>query len=80
MHMPAIDLAAPAIADFYLAVPARCSVANHEMIGKAVAHPADTPVIIIERARVSLPCSAVVHDDKLPTTPFYWRAANCVDD
>ena len=78
--MSAIDLAAPAIAHFYLAVPAGCSVANHEMISKAVVHPADTPVIIIERTRVSLPCSAIVHDDKLPTPPLYWRAANCFDD
>ena len=80
VHMPAIDLAAPTIAHFYLAVPARCSVANHEMISKAVVHPADTTVIIIERARVSLPCSAIVHDNKLPTPPLYWRATNCFDD
>lgn len=80
VHMPAIDLAAPAIAHFYLAVPTRCSVANHEMISEAVAHPAHISVIIVERARVSLSCSAIVHDDKLPTTPLYWRASNCFDD
>ncbi len=80
VHMPSIDLAAPAIAHFYLAVPGRRSVADHEMIGQAVLHPADMPMIIIERARVSLPSSAVVDDDKLPATPLYWGAANCFDD
>jgi hypothetical protein len=80
VHMPAIDLAAPAIAHFYLAVPARCSVANHEMISKSVAHASHISMIIVERARVALPCSTVVHDDKLPTTTLYRRAANCFDD
>ena len=80
VHMPAIDLAAPAVPHFYLAVAARCSVADHEMIGKAILHPPHLSMIIIERARVSLPCPAIVHDDKLPATPLYWRAANCFDD
>lgn len=78
--MSAIDLAAPAITHFYLAVPGRCSIANHKMISKAILHPADMPMIIIEGARVPLPCSAVVHDDKLPATTLYWGAANFVDD
>jgi hypothetical protein len=73
-------LAAPAIAHFYLAVPARCSVANYEMISKSVAHASHISMIIVERARVALPCSTVVHDDKLPTTTLYRRAANCFDD
>ena len=80
VHMPSIDLAAPPVAHFYLAVPSRCSVANHKMISEAVLHPTDMPMIIIECACVSLPCSTIVDDDKLPATPLYWGAANCFDD
>ena len=74
VHMAAVDLAAPPIAYFNLAVARGCSVANHEMIGKTVLHPAHMPMIIIERARVSLTRAAIVHDDELPATPFHWRA------
>ena len=78
--MPAVDLAAPAIAHFDLAVSRGCSVADHEMIGETILHPAHVPMIIIEDARVSLPRAAVVHHNELPAPPFHWRASNRVDD
>ena len=79
MHMTAVDLPPPAIAHFYLAVPGRCSVADHEMIGETVLHPPDVPMVIIEDARVSLARPAIVHDDELPASPFDWRAADRFD-
>jgi hypothetical protein len=76
----AVDLAPPAIAHFYLAVPSGRSVANHEMIREAVLHSAHVPMIIIEHACIALPCATVVHDDELPATPFHGRTANRFDD
>lgn len=77
--MPAIDLAAPAIAYFDLAVPRGCSIPNDEMIGETILHPADMPMVIIEDAGVSLPRAAIMHHDELPATPFNWRASDRVD-
>ena len=79
VYVSAVDLAAPAIAHFDLAVSRRRSVADHKMICKTVLHPAYVPVIIIEDARVALPSTAVVHHYELPTTPFHRRASDRVD-
>ena len=80
VHMAAVDLAPPAIAHFDLAVARGRSVADHEMVGKTILHPADVPMIIIKNARVSLPRAAVVHHDELPAAPFHWRASDGFDD
>ncbi len=80
VHVPAVDLAAPAITHFDLAVSRGCSVPNHEMIGETILHPADMPVVIIEDARVSLPRAAIVHHNKLPATPFHWCASDRFDN
>jgi hypothetical protein len=80
MHMAAVDLSPPAIAHFDLPVACRCSVPDHEVIGKTVLHPAHMFVIIIEHARVSLSCATIVHHDELPATPLHRRAPDGVDD
>ena len=64
MHVAAVDLAPPAIADSDFAVAGGGAVADHEMVGEAVAHPADVAVVVIEDAGVALPSAAVVDDDK----------------
>src|ERR687887_2857591 len=48
VYMAAVDLAPPAIADFDLAVTGRSAVADHEMIGEAVLHPANMLMVIIK--------------------------------
>ena len=80
VHVAAVDLAPPAIAHFDLAVARGRSVANHEVVSKTVLHPADMSMIIIESTSVSLPRSAIMHDNKLPAAPFHWRASNGFDD
>ncbi len=80
VHVPAVDLAPPAIPDFDLAIAGRCSIPDHEMIRKPILHTADMPMIIIKHTRVSLPCAAIMHDNELPATPFHWRASDSVDD
>ena len=80
VHMTAIELAPPAIAHFDLAVARGRSVADHEMVGKTILHPADVPMIIIENARVSLPRAAIVHHNELPAAPFHWCASDGFDD
>ena len=80
VHVAAIDLASPAIAYFDLTVAGRSSVADHEMVCQPVLHSANMPVIIIKDARVSLPCTAVMDNDELPTTPFHRRASDGVDN
>src|SRR4030095_17178253 len=80
MHVAAVDLTAPAIADFDLAISRRCAVADHKMIRETVLHPANMPVVIVENARVALLRAAVVDDNKLPATAFHRRAADRFDD
>ena len=80
VHMAAVDLAPPTIAHFDLAITSRCSVADDKVICKAILHPPDMPMVIINHARVSLPRAAIMHDNKLPATPFHWRASDSVDD
>jgi hypothetical protein len=80
VHVPAVDLAAPAIAHFNLAVSCGCSVPDHEMIGETILHPAHVPMVIIEDARVTLPRAAIMHHNELPATPFHWRASDRFDD
>src|SRR5439155_12839688 len=78
--MTSVNLATPAIPYLKRPVAGRCSVANHEMIGEPILHPADMPVVIIEHPRVALPRSAIMDDDKLPTTPLHGGAADLFDD
>ena len=66
VHVAAVDLAPPAIADFDFAIAGGGAVADDEMIGESVLHPANMAVVVIENARVALPRAAVVHDDELP--------------
>ena len=80
VHMPAVDLAPPAIAYFDLAVARGCSIPNDEMIRKTILHTADMPMVVIKHARVSLPRAAIVHNNELPATSFHWRASDSVDD
>ena len=80
VHVAAVDLAAPAIAHFNLAITGRGSVANHKMIGQTVLHSAHVPMVIVEYARVSLSRAAIVDDNELPASSFYRRATDCFDD
>ena len=73
-----IDLAPPAIAYFDLTIPSRCSIADHEMVSQPILHPANMPVVIVERRRVSLPRPAIVHDDELPAAARDWSAVDLV--
>src|SRR6202035_2995428 len=75
VHVVAVNMAAaylvnPAIADLNLAVARGSAVADDEMIGESILHPADVAMIIIENARASLPRPAVVHDDEFPPRPL----------
>ena len=80
VHVAAIDLASPPIANLDLAVAGRCSIADNEVIRKPILHPADVPMIIIEHARVSLSRAAVMHDNELPATAFHRGASDSFDD
>jgi len=80
VHVPAVDLAAPPIAHFNLAVSRGRSVPDHKMIGETILHSAHVPVIIIEDTRIPLPCAAVMHHNELPATSFHWRASDRFDD
>src|ERR1700759_4428562 len=68
VHVPAVDLAPPAISHLDLAVARRRAIANDKVISQPVLHVANVPMIIIEDARVPLPRPTVVHHDELP-----WR-------
>ena len=80
VDVPAIDLTPPPIAHFDLSIAGGGAVSNHEMIGEAILHVANMPMVIIEHARVSLSCAAIVHYDELPATPLHRRAPDGVDD
>jgi len=80
VHVAAVDLAPPTIAHFDLTITSRCSVADDEVISKAVLHASDMPMVIIENARVALSRAAIMHDNELPPTPFHRRAPDRVDN
>ena len=80
VHVPAVDLAAPAIAHFNLAVSCGCSVPDHKMIGETILHPAHVPMVIIEDTRIALPRAAIMDHNELPATPFHRRASDRFDD
>ena len=75
-----INLTAPAIADFDLAVARRSSVSNNEMVRQSIPHSPNLSVIVIESSCVALPRAAVVHDDELPATSLHRRAPDLFDD
>jgi hypothetical protein len=80
VHVAAVDLAPPTITHFDLTITSRCSVADDEVISKAILHATDMPMIIIENARVALPRAAIMHDNELPATPFHRRTPDRVDN
>ena len=79
MNMTAVDLPPPAIAHFDLAVAGGCAVADYEMIGQPVPHPAHMSMVIIENASVALTRAAVVNHDELPTPALHRRAPDLLD-
>ena len=79
VNVAAADLFDPALADFDLAVPCRRAVADDEMVGESIFHPADVAMIVIENAGASLPGPAVVNDDEFPARALHRRAADRVD-
>ena len=76
VHVAAVDLPAPAIAYFDFAVAGGGAVADDEMIGETVSHPANISMVIIENGRVPLSCAAVVHDNELPAGTRDGRAVD----
>ena len=76
MHVSAVDLAPPAIANFDLAITGRGAIADDEMIREPILHSAHVPVVIIKHAGVALPGTAIVHNDKFPAIVRHWRPAN----
>jgi hypothetical protein len=80
VHVPAIDLAPPAIPDFDLAISRRSAITDYEMIGESVFHPTNVPVVIIENAGAALPSATVVHDNELPAAPHHGRAVDFISD
>ena len=79
VDMAAVDLPAPPIAYFDLAVTGRGAVADDKMIGQAVFHSSNPAVVVIKNARISLTRPAIVHNDKFPAITHDRRAANLFD-
>src|SRR3954471_21139767 len=45
VHVTAIDLTSPAVADLDLTISGRCAVADYEMIRQTVLHPTDMSMV-----------------------------------
>jgi hypothetical protein len=80
VHMPAVNLASPAVAHFDLAVTSGSTVADDKMVSQTVLHTPNMTMVVIEHTRVSLPRPAVVHDNELPAIASNGGAPNLVDD
>jgi len=80
MHVSAVDLAPPAIANFDLAITGRGAIADDEMIGEPILHSAHMPVVIIENPGAALSCAAVVHNNELPATAHHRGAIDFASD
>jgi len=78
VNVSSIDLPAPAVTQFDLAVAGGSSVADHKMISESILHSAKMSMVIIERGRVSLTRAAVVHHNVLPATTRDRRAINLI--
>ena len=78
VDMPAVDLAPPAIAHFDLAVASRSAIADDEMIGEPVFHPANVSVVIVENTGTALSCATVVYDNELPAAPHNRRPVDFI--
>ena len=78
VHVPAVDLAPPAIAHLDFAVASRGAVTDNEMIGESVFHPANMAVVIIESAGAALSCATVMYDNELPAAPHYRRPVDFI--
>ena len=79
VDMAAVDLAAPAVAHFDLAVAGRSPIANDKVISKPVLHPPDMSMVIIEDSRVTLARAAIMDNNKLPTAPLNRCSADLFD-
>ena len=75
-HVSAVELSRPARTNFDFAIARGSSIADDKMVGESVLHLADTAMIRIEDAGVSLPGSAVVNDDVLPPALLDSRPVN----
>jgi len=80
MDMATVDLTAPAVSHFDLAIAGRCPIANHEVISEPILHSPDMSMIIIEYPRVALARATVMNDDKLPTAPLHWCPTDLFDN
>ena len=78
MDVAAVDLPAPAIADFDLAIGGGSAIADHEMISESILHSAKMPVVVIKRGSVALARSAVVDNDVLPATTRHRGAIDLI--
>jgi len=76
VDMAAVDLTAPAVSNFDLAIAGRCPVADHKVISEPILHSPDMSMIIIECPRVALAGATVMNDNKLPTAPLHWCSAD----
>src|SRR5207249_9738998 len=54
VHVAAVDLTPPTIADFDLPVAGRRSVPNHKVIGETILHPSHVPMVVTDHACFSL--------------------------
>ncbi len=79
VHMAAVDLPPPTIADLDRAVARRGAVADDEVIGQPVPHSPHIAMVIIEGAGVALPRAAVVHDDEFPACALHLCTADGID-
>ena len=73
----AVDLAGPAVANFDFSIARGVAITNDKVVGEAVLHLADVTVVDIKDAGISLPGSAVVHDDIFPAFAFHDGLVDC---
>ena len=64
--MPPTDLSFPSFANIDFAIRGVASLADDEMVGEAVLHSADAPVVMLHASDAVVAVGAVVDDDVLP--------------
>ena len=80
VNVASVNLTAPAIAHFDLAVAGRSPVADHKMVSESVLHPAKMSMVIIERGSVALTSPAVMNDNVLPAAARHRSAVDLTAD
>ena len=80
VHMAAVYLTTPSIANLDFTVAGRSAVADHKVISETVLHAANAAMIIVKNTGIALSRAAVMHHDEFPAVACDRRTPDFFND